>query len=79
VFSLGRWAWPVIGFVLVYSALIIFVLAVPAPFHAADKVVGYGFGLALLWYVTVLLWRLRRGDAGVKPIETLTNGETAGR
>jgi hypothetical protein len=29
--------------------------------------------------VTVLLWRLRRGDAGVKPIETLTNGETAGR
>src|SRR5580704_16924233 len=79
VFSLGRWAWPVIGFVLVYSALIIFVLAVPAPFHAADKVVGYGFGLALLWYVTVLLWRLRRGVAGVKPIETLTDGEPAGR
>jgi amino acid transporter len=68
VFSLGRWAWPVIGFVLVYSALIIFVLAVPAPFHAADKVVGYGFGLAVLWYVSVLLWRLRRGEAGVKPI-----------
>src|SRR5580693_1285020 len=68
VFSLGRWAWPVIGFVLVYSVLIMFVLAVPAPFHAADKVVGYGFGLALLWYVTVLLWRLRRGEAGVKPI-----------
>jgi amino acid transporter len=71
VFSLGRWAWPVIGFVLAYSVLIMFVLAVPAPFHAADKVVGYGFGLALLWYVAVLFWRLRRGDAGVKPIEEL--------
>jgi amino acid transporter len=73
VFSLGRWAWPVIGFVLVYSALIMFVLAVPAPFHAADRVVGYGAGLALLWYVAVLFWRLRRGTAGVKPISELTD------
>jgi amino acid transporter len=71
VFSLGRWAWPVIIFVLLYSALIIFVLSVPGPFHAADKVVGYGAGLALLWYVTVLVWRLRRGTAGVKRVEEL--------
>jgi amino acid transporter len=70
-FSLGRWAWPVIVFVLLYSALIIFVLSVPGPFHAADKVVGYGAGLALLWYVAALLWRLRRGTAGVKPVEDL--------
>jgi amino acid transporter len=73
VFSLGRWAWPVIIFVLVYSALIIFVLSVPAPFHSADKVVGYGAGLALLWYVCALVWRLRRGDAGVKPVEDLVD------
>src|SRR3981081_164941 len=71
VFSLGRWAWPVIGFVLVYSALIIFVLSVPAPFHAADKVIGYGFGLALLWYVAVLVWRLGRGTARGRPIKDL--------
>jgi amino acid transporter len=71
LFSLGRWAWPVIIFVLVYSALIIFVLSVPAPFHSADKVVAYGAGLALLWYVGGLVWRLRRGTAGVKPIEEL--------
>jgi amino acid transporter len=71
VFSLGRWAWPVIIFVLVYSALIIFVLSVPAPFHSADKVVAYGAGLALLWYVAALAWRLRRGTAGVKPVEEL--------
>ena len=72
-FSLGRWAWPVIIFVLVYSALIIFVLSVPGPFHAADKVVLYGAGLALLWYVAALYWRLRRGTAGVQPIEELVD------
>jgi amino acid transporter len=72
-FSLGRWAWPVIIFVLVYSALIIVVLSVPGPFHAADKVVLYGAGLALLWYVAALYWRLRRGAAGVKPVEELVD------
>jgi len=70
-FSLGRWAWPVIGFVLVYSALIMVVLAVPGPFHAADRVVLYGIGVALLWYVCALFWRLRGGRAGVRPIEDL--------
>jgi amino acid transporter len=70
-FSLGRWAWPVIVFVLLYSALIIFVLSVPGPFHAADKVVGYGAGVALLWYIAALVWRLRRGTAGVKRVEEL--------
>ena len=72
-FSLGRWAWPVIIFVLLYSALIIFVLSVPGPFHAADKVVGYGAGIALLWYVAALVWRLRRGTAGVKRVEELVD------
>jgi len=72
-FSLGRWAWPVIIFVLLYSALIIFVLSVPGPFHAADKVVGYGAAVAALWYAAVLEWRLRRGTAGVKPVEELVD------
>src|SRR5215471_8922303 len=72
-FNLGRWAWPVIIFVLLYSALIIFVLSVPGPFHAADKVVGYGAGVAALWYAAVLVWRLRRGTAGVKPVEELVD------
>jgi amino acid transporter len=70
-FSLGRWAWPVIGFVLAYSALIIVVLSVPGPFHAADKVVLYGIGVALLWYFGGLFRRLRRGTAGVRPVEEL--------
>jgi len=72
-FSLGRWAWPVIIFVLIYSAVIIVVLSVPGPFHAADKVVLYGAGLALLWYVAALYRRLRRGAAGVRPIEDLVD------
>ncbi len=73
VFSLGRWAWPVIIFVLVYSALLIFVLSVPGPFHAADKVLGYGAAISVLWYVCALVWRLRRGTAGVKPVEDLVD------
>lgn len=58
-----------IGFVLVYSALIMFVLSVPGPFHASDKFVLYGIIVAVLWYAGALYWRLRRGTAGVKPIE----------
>jgi amino acid transporter len=71
-FNLGRWAWPVIIFVLAYSLLIILVLSLPAPFHGADKVVGYGVILAALWYFGGLLRRLRKGTAGVKPVEDLT-------
>ena len=70
-FTLGRWAWPVIGFVLAYTVLIMLVLAGPSTFHPADKVVGYGAGLAALWYFAALLWRLRRGTAGVKPVDEL--------
>jgi amino acid transporter len=70
-FTLGRWAWPVIGFVLAYTVLIMIVLSFPAPFHGADKVLGYGLGLAALWYFGGLLWRLRNGTAGVKPVEDL--------
>ena len=47
-----------IGFVLVYSALIMFVLSVPGPFHASDKVVLYGFyrgGASGTWLA--LFWR----------------------
>ena len=68
-FTLGRWAWPVIGFVLVYTVLIMVVLSLPAPFHGADKVLLYGLILAALWYFGGLLRRLRNGTAGVKPID----------
>src|SRR5215472_7845772 len=67
-FTLGRWAWPVIGFVLVYTVVVMLILSLPGPFHAADKVVGYGAGVAAVWYFAALIWRLRRGTAGVKPV-----------
>jgi len=74
-FTLGRWAWPVIVFVLAYTVLIMVVLSFPSPFHGADKVLGYGLALAALWYFGGLLWRLRRGTAGVKPVDNLVKGE----
>jgi amino acid transporter len=72
-FTLGRWAWPVIGFVLAYTVLIMVVLALPAPFHGADRVLLYGLILAALWYFGGLLRRLRNGTAGVKPIDDLVD------
>ena len=60
---MGRWAWPVIGFVLIYTAVIMLALSLPAPFHGSDKVLGYGAIPAGLWYFGALFWRLRRGTA----------------
>jgi amino acid transporter len=72
-FSLGRWAWPVIGFVLGYTVLIMVVLSFPAPFHGSDKMLGYALVLAALWYFGGLLRRLRNGTAGVKPVSDLAD------
>ena len=72
-FNLGRWAWPVIGFVLAYTVIIMIILSVPAIFFGSDKIILYGFGLALLWYTAALYRRLRRGTAGVKPITELVD------
>jgi amino acid transporter len=72
-FTLGRWAWPVIGFVLVYTVLIMVVLSFPAPFHGSDKMLGYALALAALWYFGGLLRRLRKGTAGVKPVGDLVD------
>ncbi len=72
-FTLGRWAWPVIIFVLVYTVVIMAALSLPSTFHSADKVVGYGAILAALWYFGALLRRLRQGTAGVKPVDDLVD------
>ena len=44
---------------LAYTVLIMLVLSLPAPFHGADKVLGYGLALAALWYFGGLVWRLQ--------------------
>jgi amino acid transporter len=73
-FNLGRFAWPVIGFVLVYSLAIMLDLSAPSIFFSSDKVLFYGFGVALLWYIAVLARRLRTHTAGVTPVEELAKG-----
>ena len=72
-FSLGRWAWPVIIFVLAYTVVIMITLSLPSTFHGSDRVLLYGAGLAALWYFAALLWRLRAGTAGVRPVEDLVD------
>lgn len=51
------------------GVLIMAVLSLPAPFHGADQVLLYGFIVAALWYALGLYRRLRKGTAGVKPID----------
>jgi amino acid transporter len=73
-FSLGRWAKPVIGLVLFWTALVILVLALPAPFHGSDKVIVGGAVLAALWYFLALRSRLKNGTAGPTSIEQVVSG-----
>jgi hypothetical protein len=75
VFSLGRWAKPVIGVVLVYTLAIMLDLSIPSLFYGSDRVLGYGAAVAVLWYVTVLFRRLKQGKAGVTPIESLVDSQ----
>ena len=41
---------------------------------AGGGLLGYGLALAALWYFGGLLWRLKKGTAGVKPVEELVQG-----
>jgi amino acid transporter len=72
-FNLGRFAQPVIAFVIVYCLAIIALLAIPPIFRGSDIVLGYAAVIALIWYFAVLRRRLRRGEAGVKPLETMVS------
>ena len=53
------------------TAAVMVALSAPVAFHGSDKFLGYGLGLALAWYFSVLVWLLHRGTAGVMPIEEL--------
>lgn len=70
-FNLGRWAPLVIAIVLCWTFALILSLAIPSEFHGADKVVVGALILALLWYVLVLRGRIKRGEAGVRPLEEM--------
>ncbi len=74
-FTLGRWAWPVIGFVLAYTRAdhggAVLPRAVPRRRQGAGLRPGRW---PPLWYFGGLLWRLRKGTAGVRPVEDLIDG-----
>ena len=63
--------------VKVFVAFVVFSMFA-IPFHGSDKVLGYGLALAALWYFGGLLWRLKKGTAGVKPVEDLAGPPEAG-
>jgi amino acid transporter len=65
-FNLGRYGIPVMLVALVWVVTACLVLILPAPFHGADRVVGGGFVLALVWWSLVLRGRIKSGNAGVK-------------
>ncbi len=73
---MGAFAWPVIGFVLAYTVAVMLALSAPTTFHGADRFLGYGVGLAALWYAVALVWRLRKGTAGVISVEELAERES---
>jgi len=68
----------VIGFVLVYTVAIMLAVSAPATFRVGQVPrvqLGPGRPLVVLWYVFVLVWRLRKGSAGVKTVEELAAAE----
>jgi amino acid transporter len=69
-FNLGRWGTPlmVVGLFWIVAALVILVF--PQIFHGADRVVGGGLIIALLWWIFVLRARIAGGKAGVAKFET---------
>ncbi|HEX4654453.1 MAG TPA: amino acid permease [Mycobacteriales bacterium] len=67
-FSLGKWAGPVFVGAFVWLVVAILALSLPKDFHGADRYVGYGIGLAAIWWAVGLYPRLRRHTAGVTHI-----------
>src|SRR4051794_31539088 len=67
-FHLGKWATPVFIGALIWLVVAILALSLPHDFHEADKYVGGGIVLAVLWWLFGLRPRLRRHTAGVAHI-----------
>jgi amino acid transporter len=64
-FNLGRWASPVFAVTLAWVLIALGVVSLPSVFRKADYVSLGVAGVALVWYVAVLRWRIQRGEAGV--------------
>jgi L-asparagine transporter-like permease len=76
-FGLGRWAVPVFALSFIWLVSALLMLTVPAAFHSADVVVLIVAGVGVVWYVTVLHWRVRSGRAGVESLGRTVEGSGA--
>jgi amino acid transporter len=72
-FNLGRWAKPVIGFVLVWTLAVLAMLTLSSVFNGADQFLVLAAILSVIWYVVALRRRLTRGEAGVESLEKLSS------
>jgi amino acid transporter len=64
MFTLGRWAVPVLVLACGWVVFALLVLTLPGDFHAADRVVGGVLVIGMAWYVMALRRRVRAGRAG---------------
>ena len=64
-FHLGRWAVPVFAAAFVWLVLVVLALSLPQAFHDADYYVLGGLGLAAVWWIVGLRYRLKRGTARI--------------
>jgi amino acid transporter len=62
--DMGRWLIPGTWVALAWCLLVMLMMTLPAVNHVAGEYFLYIEGVGLLWFLTVLWRRLRRGEAG---------------
>jgi amino acid transporter len=63
-FSMGKWLIPATWVALAWCILVMLMMTLPAANQIAGQYFVYIEGVGVLWFVLVLMWRLRRGTAG---------------
>jgi amino acid transporter len=63
-FSMGKWLIPATWLALAWCILVMLMMTLPSANQIAGQYFLYIEGVGVLWFVLVLMWRLRRGTAG---------------
>jgi amino acid transporter len=63
-FSMGKWLVPATWVALAWSIFVMLMMTLPAANQIAGQYFLYIEAVGALWFVAVLMWRLRRGQAG---------------
>jgi hypothetical protein len=61
---LGKWLLPATWVALAWCILVMLMMTLPAANQIAGQYFLYIEAVGVLWFVGVLVWRLRRGQAG---------------